>query len=148
MGNAQRMNETQTAWPVVVLDTNIVLDLWLYADPATPKLRAAIENRQVHWLATDEMREELWRVLHYPHIAARMQLGQQSVDMFMAKFDAFAQMKTAATRAPYVCKDADDQKFIDLAVTHTAMLLSKDKQVLKLTGRLARLGVKVCTAFQ
>ena len=65
----------------------------------------------------------------------------------MAQFDAYAHMQAVALRAPYVCKDEDDQKFIDLAVANTAMLLSKDKQVLKLTGRLARLGVRVCTVF-
>ena len=27
---------------MVVLDTNIVLDLWLYQDPATPALREAL----------------------------------------------------------------------------------------------------------
>jgi predicted nucleic acid-binding protein len=42
-----------------------------------------------------------------------------------------------------VCKDEDDQQFIDLAVAHQALLLSKDKQVLRLTNRLARLGVAV-----
>ncbi len=141
------MSDAQTAWPVVVLDTNIVLDLWLYEDPATPLLRAAIENKQVHWLATSEMREELRRVLHYPHIAARLQWGQQSADIFMAKFDTHAQMKNIATRAPYVCKDADDQKFIDLAVAHSALLLSKDKQVLRMTNRLAKLGVIVKKVF-
>ncbi|MEY4676134.1 MAG: hypothetical protein RLZZ470_641, partial [Pseudomonadota bacterium] len=46
-------------------------------------------------------------------------------------------------KAPYVCKDEDDQKFIDVAVAHQALLLSKDKQVLRLTNRLARLGVVV-----
>jgi predicted nucleic acid-binding protein len=42
-----------------------------------------------------------------------------------------------------VCNDADDQKFIDLAVAHQALLISKDKEVLRLKNRLARLGVAV-----
>ena len=140
---------TQHTLPVslVVLDTNIVLDVWLYQDPATPALRQAIENRQIGWIATDPMREELRRVLDYPHIAARRQKAPLTVDQFMACFDAHAQMKTVALRAPYVCKDADDQKFIDLAVAHQATLLSKDKQVLKMTRRLAALGVPVRTAL-
>jgi predicted nucleic acid-binding protein len=47
-----------------------------------------------------------------------------------------------------VCKDPDDQKFIDLAVVHKALLISKDKQVLRLTNRLARLSVRVQKTFE
>ena len=39
------------------------------------------------------------------------------------------------------CKDPDDQKFIDLAVLHQAMLLSKDNAVLCMKKRLLGLGV-------
>jgi hypothetical protein len=42
-----------------------------------------------------------------------------------------------------VCKDPDDQKFIDLAAALPATLLSKDAQVLALARRLERLGVSV-----
>ena len=47
----------------VVLDTNIVLDLWLYNDPATPALLAALTAKEVQWVATQVMRDELERVL-------------------------------------------------------------------------------------
>ena len=47
----------------VVLDTNIVLDLWLYKDAATPVLLEALETKTVQWLATQVMRDELERVL-------------------------------------------------------------------------------------
>jgi predicted nucleic acid-binding protein len=56
-------------------------------------------------------------------------------------------LQEVAAKASYICKDADDQKFIDLAVAHQALLLSKDKQVLRLTNRLARLGVLVRRAW-
>jgi len=48
--------------PTVVLDTNIVLDVWLYQDPATPELLAALQQRQIQRVATHPMREELSRV--------------------------------------------------------------------------------------
>jgi putative PIN family toxin of toxin-antitoxin system len=94
------------------------------------------------------MREELSRVLHYPHITERRLRQHIQVDWFMAQFDAHASLCDVAPRAPYVCKDPDDQKFIDLAVAHKAMLISKDKQVLRLTNRLARLSVCVTTRFE
>ena len=131
----------------VVLDTNILLDLWLYQDPATPALLAALQQRQINWVATAPMREEFLRVLTYPHITERRLKQQTEVDWILAQFDTYASMQEVAPRAPYVCKDPDDQKFIDLAVEYKAWLISKDKQVLRLTNRLARLSVFVKTVF-
>ena len=131
----------------VVLDTNILLDLWLYQDPATPALLAALQQRQINWVATAPMREEFLRVLTYPHITERRLKQQTEVDWMLAQFDNYASMQEVAPRAPYVCKDPDDQKFIDLAVEYKAWLISKDKQVLRLTNRLARLSVFVKTVF-
>jgi putative PIN family toxin of toxin-antitoxin system len=127
----------------VVIDTNIVLDIWVYQDPATPPLLTALAQGAVQWLATAPMREELLRVLNYPHIAQRCNRDGVSAEAVLAHFDRLAQMHAVAPKAPYVCKDEDDQKFIDVAVAHQALLLSKDKQVLRLTNRLARLGVVV-----
>ena len=131
----------------MVIDTNIVLDLWVYQDPATPLLLKALQEGAVQWLATAPMREELLRVLDYPHIAQRRERDGVSAAAVLAHFDAWAQLQDAAAKAPYICKDEDDQKFIDLAVVHQALLLSKDKQVLRLTNRLARLGVVVRSRY-
>jgi len=131
-----------TTYPLVI-DTNIVLDIWVYQDPATPSLLTALQQGAVQWLATAPMREELMRVLDYPHIAQRRERDSVSAEAVLAQFDRLAQMHPIAPKAPYVCKDEDDQKFIDVAVAHQAVLLSKDKQVLRLTNRLARLGVAV-----
>jgi putative PIN family toxin of toxin-antitoxin system len=125
------------------LDTNIVLDLWVYEDPATPVLLQAIKAGQLQWLAIAHMREELRRVLDYPHIVKKREQRGVSVQAVLAQFDAYAQIQEPAPKAQYVCKDTDDQCFIDLAVAHQAVLVSKDKQVLKLTNRLKRLGVSV-----
>jgi putative PIN family toxin of toxin-antitoxin system len=127
----------------VVIDTNIVLDLWVYQDPATPLLLAALQQGQLRWLATAPMREELLRVLDYPHIAQRRTRDGLSAQAVLDQFEALVHFQDPAPKAAYICKDADDQKFIDLAVAHRALLLSKDKQVLRLTNRLARLGVVV-----
>jgi putative PIN family toxin of toxin-antitoxin system len=127
----------------VVLDTNIVLDLWLYNDPATPALHAALTAKEVQWLSTQVMRDELERVLAYPHIVQRMQLGNLNAAHILSKFDAHAVLKPVSPKAPYTCKDGDDQKFVDLAAEHRAQLISKDKAVLTLRNRMARIGVAV-----
>jgi putative PIN family toxin of toxin-antitoxin system len=132
----------------IVLDTNIVLDLFVFGDPATPRLREALDEGHVRWIATPVMREELRRVLHYPHLQPRLQYYGLAVDEVLARFDARAILVDVAPRAPMVCKDADDQKFIDLAYAHkgpphSTALLSKDKAVLKLRKRLGAQGVDV-----
>ena len=131
----------------VVLDTNIVLDLWLYKDPATPALLAALENKAVQWLVTQVMRDELERVLAYTHIAQRLVFSQLSAPDILAQFDAHAHLLPTAPKCQFVCKDGDDQKFIDLAAQHQAQLISKDKAVLTMRHRMARLGVAVGKVF-
>lgn len=137
-----------TADPLtLVLDTNVVLDLYIYEDPATVALRERLADPQVRWLATPVMREELRRVLAYPQVVRRMDTRDLSADAVLAAFDARAQIVDIAPKAPYTCKDGDDQQFIDLAVAHAALLLSKDKAVLCMAKRLARLGVQVLRAW-
>jgi predicted nucleic acid-binding protein len=124
-----------------VLDTNIVLDLWVFDEPRAEALRVSVETGSTHWLATAAMREELARVLAYPQIVKRLVHRDMPASAVLAHFDRWAQLQPDAPKAEYVCKDPDDQKFIDLAVTHNAALHSKDAQVLCMKNRLARCGV-------
>ena len=134
---------TEASAKTIVLDTNIVLDLWLYLDPATPALREALTSKRVDWVATQAMRDELERVLAYTNIVLRMQKGRLVAEDVLAEFDRFARLVPLADRAPYVCKDLDDQKFIDLACAYSCALVSKDKAVLTMRNRLLRIGVSV-----
>lgn len=124
----------------LVLDTNIVLDLLVFADPATAPLPGLLDCGALRWIATVGMRSELARVLAYPQIAPRVAFHALTSAGLLARFDAAAQLVPAAPRASAVCKDPDDQQFIDLAVHHGAILLSKDRAVLRLRKRLLALG--------
>lgn len=130
-----------TAW---VIDTNTVLDLLVFEDAATGPLREQLAQPANRWIATLAMREELARVLAYPQIAKRLASRSLPAADVLAAFDQRTHTEPAAPRAPCVCKDADDQMFIDLAVAHRATLVSKDDQVLRMARRLAPLGVLVC----
>lgn len=129
----------------VVLDTNVVLDLWVFDDPRTHALRARIEAGDVRWRATGAMREELVRVLDYPQIAARRALHGLTAQEVLACFDRHAELVGDAPPAPMACQDPDDQVFIDLAVAHGAQLWSKDKRVQALRRRLAAAGAELFT---
>ncbi len=130
--------------PLLVLDTNIVLDLFVFTDPASAALRSAVVGGAVRWLVTAAMREELARVLAYPAIVQRLaRHGEHATAAVLQAFDQHSHPAPVAPKAAYTCKDRDDQPFIDLAVAHRATLLSKDAHVLSMAKRLARLGVVV-----
>ena len=122
--------------PSVVLDTNIVLDVFVFNDAAAIPLKKALESGDIHWLATQPMRDELARVLAYPQIIPRLNFYQLTADDVLAAFDRHARITEVAAKASLTCSDADDQKFIDLAVAHQALLLSKDRHVLSMRKRL------------
>jgi putative PIN family toxin of toxin-antitoxin system len=132
---------------MIVLDTNIVLDLLLFNDPSTQALKHALNSRQNHWLATPAMRDELARVLAYPKIMARLAFFQLDAQQVLAQFDGQARLVEVAGKASVTCRDPDDQKFIDLAVAHKATLLSKDRAVLCMKRRLSTLGVRAQLAL-
>ncbi len=131
----------------LVLDTNIVLDLLVFGDAAAQPVRGGLASGALRWLATLPMRAELERVLGYPKIAQRMAFHERAPRAVLEEFDRHAQFVEVAPRAPVVCKDPDDQKFIDLAVAHRCLLLSKDAEVLKMRKRLERLEASARAAF-
>ena len=131
----------------VVLDTNIVLDLLVFADPATAVLRQLLQGGEVRWLATAPMRDELERVLAYPQIAPRVAFYGLDAAAVLQAYDAQVQWVDVPARVPVVCRDADDQRFLDLAAAHRALLLSKDKAVLAVRKRLLAYGAQVATAL-
>ena len=133
---------------MIVLDTNIVLDAFVFDDPATQPLKLALAARTMQWIATKSMRDELARVLGYPKIVVRLALCQRAAADVLAQFDGQAQWLDSAPKASVTCRDPDDQMFIDLAVAHKATLLSKDRAVLCMAKRLLALDVRAYAAIK
>ena len=127
----------------LVLDTNMVLDLLVFDDPAIAPLRALLADGELRWIADAAQRVELERVLGYPQIAPRVAFYGLSSASVLAAFDAGVDYQPEAPAIQIVCKDPDDQHFLALAVQHRALLLSKDKAVLVLRKRLALRGATV-----
>ncbi len=141
------MTQAVTQAPCVVLDTNIVLDVFVFADEAAQPVREALSTGALDWLATTAMRDELERVLGYPQIVPRLAYYELSAADVLGRFDTHARLVDAPARASVRCSDEDDQIFIDLAVAHRSTLLSKDKAVISMTRRLAALGVQARRAL-
>ena len=131
----------------VVLDTNIILDVFVFADAAARPVRQALEAGEIDWIATQPMRDELARVLDYPQIAPRLAFYQLSAGDVLDAFDQHARLLDIAGKCRLTCRDPDDQKFIDLAVSSRSLLLSKDRHVLSMSKRLLAHGVSARAAM-
>jgi predicted nucleic acid-binding protein len=146
MSSVQRLDRD-----LLVLDTNIVLDLLLFQDPRTMALRTAVNSGAHQWLATAHMRNELERVLTYANIQDKLTAYLIQASEILQQFDRLASLwSLPCPKAAYSCKDTDDQPFIDLAcalaVAHPSnkvRLLSKDKAVLAMRKHMAKLSVFV-----
>lgn len=117
----------------LVLDTNVVLDLFHWRDAAALPILAALEAGRAVCLADARTLDELRRVLAYPEFA----LAPAAAAGHHARYARLA-LRVPGGEAPPLprCQDADDQKFLELAARGGAdLLVSKDKALLRLRGR-------------
>ncbi len=130
---------------LAVLDTNVVLDLWLFGDMRAIPLRQALQAGRLQALVTTAMQAELADVLQRPFAQGWPAPATPVLTALRAcsrDVEALAQQAPPPPR----CTDPDDQKFIDLAWSWpVTWLLSRDRAVLKL-ARPARLrGLQIVT---
>ena len=128
----------------IVLDTNVVLDWLLFNNPSSAHFAKAILKRDLRWVATLAMRDELAVVLGRGLAQAR----NADATAVLTAWDAHVSLVGAASALPAAlglqCSDPDDQKFLDLAHAQGAgWLLSRDRAVLKLARRAARFSLTI-----
>lgn len=124
----------------LVLDTNVLLDLFVFHDPRWAVLMLALQHGEAEAVSRADCRDEWRHVLRYPHLP----LGEETRPAAQAQFDALITMVSAPASAATLpaCSDRDDQKFLELARdSQASMLLTKDKALLKLARRTARAGM-------
>lgn len=127
--------------PAIVIDTQVVMDWLIFDDPRVRPLAAALSAGLLRWLVAPAMRDEIRHVLGRG-VAARY---APNLPLIEARFDALSESVEARTPAArLVCRDPDDQKFIDLALTRSARwLVSRDKALLALAKRARPRGLLV-----
>lgn len=121
--------------PRIVLDTNVCLALFLYADPACGALRGLLGSHQA--VANAATRGEWLRMLRegqFPFDEGRRAAAG-------AAFDRCTRLLDLSPRALPLprCRDPDDQKFLELARDASAvMLVTRDRELLRLARRTRR----------
>jgi len=120
----------------VVLDTNVLVSLYVFADSRFAPLRTCIDGGKWQAITNTACFGEFRRVLGYPLFA----LTQEQQAGALAAYAASATRYDAATPAAAVplprCKDRDDQKFLELARDSGAnWLVTADKALLRLARR-------------
>jgi uncharacterized protein len=132
--------------PSVVLDTNVVLDWLVFNDASCKVLAGQLDAGQLRWHATDAMRAELCSVLPRPVLLA----WKPDDEHVLSVFDRLARLGPVAPALPLPtrlrCRDTDDQKFIDLAITSgVRWLFSRDRALLDLAKPALEHGVEILT---
>ena len=130
--------------PLVVLDTNALMDWLVFRHPSCADWDRRFHHREAVWVASAAVRAE------WDHVLSRGVGAAWSPDpeALVAAWRDHAHMVEPGVPPLTLplCSDPDDQKFIALAVSAGARwLVSRDRALLKMRRRLQRLGVEVAT---
>ena len=121
----------------LVLDTNVVLDIFHWRNPGTTPILAAARAGGVLLVTNTPCLAELRHVVHRPQFG----LTEDAADEIVSRYLALAtRVDGAAAPQPLIvlprCKDQDDQKFLELARDARAeLLVTRDKALLTLARK-------------
>lgn len=131
--------------PLVVLDTQVVMDWLVFDEASLAPLIAAVVSRRLHWTATPAMKGELLHVIGRG-VAARYAPDPARIHEAFGQHCRLVDEPVLSMARPR-CSDTDDQKFIDLglalAAAQPTSLISRDRAVLKVAKRAAKLGLPI-----
>ena len=131
----------------VVLDTNILLDIFVFNDERAVDLKQAILGRRIQAVASQKTLAEFADVLSRP----LFKLDEETQLAILAQWKSNAQQvdDSNLAPAPWKCQDTDDQIFLDLAYQlRPTILISKDNAVLQLASRAAPDGILITSDHQ
>lgn len=129
--------------PLLVLDTNVCLDLFFFRDPRWLALLEALQSGAARAITRDDCRAEWQIVLTYPQLALQDEDRQRCIVEFDNLIHCVAKPEMAIRRPLLpICSDGDDQKFLELAFdAKVDALITKDKALLKLSRKAAKHGL-------
>ena len=119
---------------VVVIDTNVLLDLFVFNDFRALHLKQALIEGKINALATPATLEEFADVIARPLFS----LDQAQQEQIFLQWQDLARVidDKNLLKAPWICQDPDDQVFLDIAFTaKPCTLISKDNEVLRFANK-------------
>ena len=122
---------------VVIFDTNVLLDLFVFNDIRALHLKQALMEGRLQALATQSTLEEFADVISRPLFSLDGSLQEQ----IRLQWQELAQIRDdqSLIKAPWMCQDPDDQVFLDLAYTEKpCILISKDNEVIRFANQAAK----------
>ena len=132
--------------PRLVLDTNVILDLLVFQDPAAEVVRMALDAKLVDAVRSEASMLELIDVIQRP----RFKLSKEQQQAILKSWESSSRLleNTTIKLAPFTCRDQDDQVFLDMAYSiRPALLLSKDLRVLELRAIAKHHGVEISNQY-
>lgn len=131
---------TAVAALAAVIDTNVLLDFWVFEDPRAAPLRAAVEDGRVRALRSGAAVDEFSEVLSRP----RFDLSNERRCSILRLWDRLAVPVARVHAAPWHCTDPADQVFLDLAFSARAdWLVTRDAALLRAGRRTRRDGLQI-----
>jgi putative PIN family toxin of toxin-antitoxin system len=130
----------------VVLDTNILLDIFVFDDERATHLKQAILTGSIIAIASEKTFLELADVISRP----LFKLDETVQISILAQWKSITQQydDSNLSSGPWKCQDPDDQIFLDLAYQlRPAILISKDNAVLRLASRAAQENVLITSDY-
>jgi uncharacterized protein len=118
--------------PRVVFDTTTVLSALLFPTGRLAWLRQHWREGECLPLVSHETAAELTRVLRYP----RFKLSMDDARELLADYLPYCEVIDHRHTCPVLCRDPNDQPFLDLAHSGKAgLLVSGDEDLLALAGK-------------
>lgn len=131
----------------VVLDTNILLDIFVFNDKRAQGLKNALMTRSIEAMASTKTIEEFVDVIARPIF--KLPKEQQLSILHQWKSCASMIDESALSKAPWICEDIDDQIFLDIAFTlRPAIIISKDNALLKIASKAMSHHVLISNDYQ
>ena len=130
----------------VVLDTNILLDIFVFNDERAIHLKQAIVNEGIVAIASQKTMLEFTDVISRP----LFKLDEATQVAVLSQWQSIAKQydDSDLAPAPWICQDPDDQIFLDLAYRlRPAILISKDNAVLNIAGRAAHEDILITSDY-
>jgi putative PIN family toxin of toxin-antitoxin system len=121
----------------VVLDTNILLDIFVFNDERAINLKQSIMDGSIPAVASQKTLLEFGDVISRP----LFKLDEVTQAAILNQWQSLAQQHDDSNlaAAPWKCQDPDDQIFLDLAYQlKPAILISKDNALLHIASRAAQ----------